>query len=146
MIKRKKQKILNRFNDTEFVIKLVQDFRSRNWADLDLSKGGCKIYLNKIVTPCQSYIYSDYDLRDLYQNGCEELSDYLGIVFGGNYHIKECNRCIGGGQSGSYSGTISSDGRISISGDYRVSWVFDYYMIYNQNTIPSPDQPKGKKW
>lgn len=139
-----RQRALVRFNTSTFATQIIQDFRSRNWRDLDYKSGGCQIYSDKIITPCQSYVYIDYGWGKLDIKSCEELAEYLGIAYGKTYSAEAITKFVGG-VSSSYSGHISSTGDVSV---YRDAWGDDKvigYKLYSKNTVPPPT-PKGKAW
>ncbi len=141
-----------RFNTAPFVKQLVQDFRSRNWQDLDYSKGGCVIYYDKIVTPYRTYVYINYDLARLDQNGCQELAEILGMAYSQAnkqpytaYTAQEKQRFVGG-RSNSISGHYNeSTNEFMASPDVVESYVFEGYMLYSNDTVPPPP-PTGKAW
>lgn len=106
-----------RFKDSRFVTQIIQEFRNRNWRDLDYNFGGCKVWLDRIITPYQTYVYIDYGLGRLDVEGCKELAVYLGMAFGKDFCTK-----------------IDSDGEFA-SG----------YILYSSDTAPTPSS-EGKKW
>lgn len=135
---------LSRFGGSIFAEQLVREFRGRNWLDLDFRNGGCQIYSDKIVTPCKTYVYINYGLAKLDIKGCEELAEFLGVVYGRAYSVDKITKFVGG-VSDSYSGHINSDGGVSV---YRDAWGGDTvigYKLYSKNTVPPP-APKGKAW
>ena len=144
-----RQQAIARFNTSPFVLQIVKDFRSRNWRDLDYSKGGCMICCDKIVTPYRTYIYIDHGLARLDRKGCQELAEILGIAYNAAnkkpYTAQEITH-FSGGLSGSYSGYYnSSTGDFSASPDAIESYAFDGYKLYSNDTVPPPP-PTGKPW
>lgn len=147
-----RQQAIARFNTSPFVLQIVKDFRSRNWRDLDYSKGGCVIYYDKIVTPYRTYVYINYDLARLDQNGCQELAEILGMAYSQAnkqpytaYTAQEKQRFVGG-RSNSISGHYNeSTNEFMASPDVVESYVFEGYMLYSNDTVPPPP-PTGKAW
>lgn len=133
-----------RFSNSAFAAQVIQDFRSRHWGDLDFKRGSCQIFHDKIVTPYQTYLYINYGLGKLDNNGCEQLALYLGEAYGGGYETKAIERGYGG-YSGSYSGYISSDGSVSISPDGGGDFVTVGYELCSKASM-TPSNPVGKKW
>lgn len=139
-----RQCAITRFRTSAFVSTLIQDFSNRNWRDLDYTQNGCYVYPDKIVTPCQTYIYINYGLANLDMEGCEELAEYLGTVYGRPYSaVKETK--FFGGVSNSYTSYLGSDGSVSTVRDAWGEERTIAYRLYSQNTVPSPP-PKGRAW
>lgn len=128
-----------RFGNSDFVASLIQDFRARNWLDLDYKSGGCKIFGDKIVTPQKTYLYNDYGLKDLDYKGCKLLATYIGETFGNKYKIgaiEETYKCV----SNSYTRSISDDSNVAVYKDYLG------YIVYSvASSLPHP-KPERKDW
>ena len=147
-----RKRAIARFNTAPFVKQLVQDFRSRNWQDLDYSKGGCVIYYDKIVTPYRTYVYINYDLARLDQNGCQELAEILGMAYSQAnkqpytaYTAQEKQRFVGGRSNGISGHYNESTNEFMASPDVVESYVFEGYMLYSNDTV-QPPPPTGKAW
>lgn len=138
------QAAMSRFGNSNFVARLIQDFRIRNWSDLNCGGGGCQVFEDKIVTPHKTYLYDDFGLNRLDPKGCEQLAVYIGELFGREYEVKEMTRAFGG-YTGGYSGYVGSDGSISVSRDYSGGTTTLGYKVYSVSSKPSP-KPQGKNW
>lgn len=142
---KKIQSAKERFCDSYFIAQVIQDFQARNWDDLDWGRSGCEVRGDKIVTPCQTYLYASYGLCYLDREGCKLLAIYLGEAYGGGYEVEaitEPHGCVGMG----YSGFIGSDGSVSISRDCDAWDVFVGCKLYSKSSVPLPAPPVGKKW
>ena len=133
-----------RFGNSAFVAQVISDFRVRNWNDLDYRRGGCQILEDKIETPYRTYIYIQYGLGKLDQEGREQLAYYLGEAYGGCYSFTPIEK-LAGGRSNSYSGYISSDGDVRISSDSTRDFVNIGSKLYSDASVPPPP-PKGRNW
>lgn len=138
------QSAMSRFGNSNFVARLIQDFRIRNWSDLNYGGGGCQVLSDKIVTPYKTYLYDDFGLNRLDTKGCEQLAVYIGELFGREYGVEEMTRAFGG-YTGGYSGYVGSDGSISVSRDYSGGTTTLGYKVYSVSSKPSP-KPQGKNW
>ena len=139
------QRACKRFNASPFATQLRQDFAQRGWQDLDYNKGqGCRIYADRIETPCRTYVYIDYGWGKLDMQSCEELAEYLGLACGKEYITNKLTKFVGG-RSSSYSGYIDSNGSVSICQDADGNDVTIGYSVYIKSTIP-PKKPQGKAW
>ena len=145
--KRKEQQLAagrTRFENNPFVRHLIRSFRERNWADLDYTKNGCRVYTNRIETPVRTYWYKDYNLDVLDMKACEQLAMYLGSAAGGEYEVKPLERSAGYSSGSSYSGYVGSSGDIHISSASSGSDYLDGYKVYTKRSVPQ--RPQRQKW
>jgi len=122
-----------RFSDSSFVFQLVQEFQMRNWSDLDFKSKGCQIFTDKIVTKNKTYLFRDFNLKNLGIDGCEELAFYLGEKFSDEYKVEPIEKTRAC-KVGSYSGYIGSSSNISISEDYASDTYIEGYKLYSLST------------
>lgn len=144
----KKKKIRaskKRFGNSAFIAQVIQDFRNRNWDDLDCMHGGCKVRWEAIETPHQTYSYISYGLGELDVEGCELLALYLGEAYGGDYEMSKIIVTSGGGHTGVYSGYVGADGSIHISDISEARESIVGYQLRSKSSVPPPP-PAGRKW
>ena len=145
--KRKEQKLAEgrvRFENNAFVRHLIRSFRERNWADLDYTKKGCRVYTDRIETPVKTYRYEDYNLNNLDVKACEQLALYLGSAAGGEYEVEPIIRSVGYSSGSSYSGYVGSSGDIHISSASEGRDYTDGYKVYTKRTAPV--KPQRQNW
>ena len=133
-----------RFENNPFVRHLIRSFRERNWADLDYTKNGCRVYTNRIETPLRTYRYEDYNLKNLNTKACEQLALYLGSAAGGEYEVTPLERSVGYSSGSSYSGYVGSSGDIHISSDSNGRDYLDGYKVYTKRSVPQ--RPERQNW
>lgn len=127
-----------RFGKSTFGARLIQELNSRNWSDLDYTKSGCQVFHDKIVTPNKTYLFDDFNLKNLDNRGCEMLAYFIGESYGHTqYDVIPITRAFGG-YTNSFSGYVGTDGGVHVSQDYSGGVSTIGYRVYTKKSKPNP--------
>ena len=67
---------------------MLRDLKERN-SCIFTNGDICHVLCDRVETPVRTYIYSDYNLNDFYQNECKELAVFLASFYTGRAEITE---------------------------------------------------------
>ena len=126
--------IRSRFQNHPLVRMIENDLSQNNMIDYDYSRGGIRVYRDRVVTKSKTYKYSDHGLSALDMESCWMLACWLGdyMPAGGDFTIRTIYEEYYSSGSTYYYETPSGhlvSGDTSSGGERRVG-----YMVFKTDT------------